>query len=291
MDLTIVLIILQLIYLEGILSIDNAAVLAALVSPLPKDEQVPWPGPLQWLRRPVHRLLGGQRMAALKVGLLGAYVGRGLMLFLASLVIRNPWLIILGALYLVKLGAEHLGTDEPGERDSAFASHRTQGRGFWAVVLTVELADLAFSLDNVVVAVALSKELWVILLGVFLGIVTMRFAAGIFVYLIHREPALKPASYVLVLVIGLELLAESFFSLHTDAGVKFLISASIVVGALLYGHVPLIRRVVQLLRWFRPLLGLVNHLFDLALRPLLILFEVIVGGVRAGFRILEARRE
>ena len=89
-DLNVIYIIVQVIFLEGILSIDNAAVLGAMVSVLPKQDMVPWPGPLKSLGPPVHQLLGGQRSAALKVGLLGAYAGRGLMLILANFVIHNP---------------------------------------------------------------------------------------------------------------------------------------------------------------------------------------------------------
>jgi tellurite resistance protein TerC len=190
LDLSVILIILQLIYLEGILSIDNAAVLGAMVSHLPREEPIPWPRLLRFLQKPVHRLLGGQRLAALKVGLLGAYLGRGSMLFIASWVIQNRWLLLLGGLYLIKLAVDHLG-ETPMEAAAAAAEAAGQPvprleRSFWSVVLAVELADLAFSLDNVVAAVALSRELWVVLTGVFLGIVTMRFAAGIFVYLIAR---------------------------------------------------------------------------------------------------------
>ncbi len=90
-DLSFVYIIIQVIFLEGILSIDNAAVLGAMVSVLPAKDMVPWPGPLKFLGPPVHRILGGQRSAALKVGLLGAYLGRGLMLVLANFVIHNPY--------------------------------------------------------------------------------------------------------------------------------------------------------------------------------------------------------
>src|SRR5512135_3908478 len=99
-DLGFLYVIVQVIFLEGILSIDNAAVLGAMVSVLPKDKMVPWPGPLKFLGPPIHRLLGGQRPAALKVGLLGAYFGRALMLLLASFVIQNHFLKILGAAYL-----------------------------------------------------------------------------------------------------------------------------------------------------------------------------------------------
>jgi tellurite resistance protein TerC len=77
------------IFLEGILSIDNAAVLGAMVSIHPTKEMAPWPKPLRFLGLPIHRLLGGQRSAALKVGLLSAYFGRGLMLVMASFVVQN----------------------------------------------------------------------------------------------------------------------------------------------------------------------------------------------------------
>ena len=45
-----VTIIIQLIFLEGILSIDNAAVLGALVVVLPVDKLVPFPRSLAFLR-------------------------------------------------------------------------------------------------------------------------------------------------------------------------------------------------------------------------------------------------
>jgi tellurite resistance protein TerC len=76
-DLNFIYIIIQVIFLEGILSIDNAAVLGAMVSVLPKQDMVPWPVSLKSLGPPVHRFLGAQRSSPLKVDLLGAYLGRG----------------------------------------------------------------------------------------------------------------------------------------------------------------------------------------------------------------------
>src|SRR6185503_13621572 len=98
--------------------------------------------------------------------------GRGLMLLMASYVIANPWLRLLGAFYLIKLAFENLGVSEHPEGESGTET-RTSAGTFWSIVLSVELADLAFSIDNVVAAVALSNELWVVMLGVALGIVTL----------------------------------------------------------------------------------------------------------------------
>ncbi|MGA2316063.1 MAG: hypothetical protein ABSG71_06745 [Thermodesulfobacteriota bacterium] len=167
-----------------------------------------------------HRILGGQRAAALKVGLLGAYLGRGLMLVMANFVIHNHYLKILGAAYLIKLAFENLGESESGEEDQV-RTKKVEGKGFWSVVIAVELADLAFSLDNVVAVVALSDNLYIVMFGVFIGILTMRFAAGIFTWMILREPILKPAAYLVVFNIGTELLLDEFLGIEFGAGLKF----------------------------------------------------------------------
>ena len=109
MNVAFITIILQLIFLECILSIDNAAVLGAMVSRLPNNRSVPWPQSLRGGLSKLDPLLGPQRQAALKVGLLGAYAGRILMLFLASIIIQNVWMHILGATYLIYLAIRHFG--------------------------------------------------------------------------------------------------------------------------------------------------------------------------------------
>jgi tellurite resistance protein TerC len=215
MDTSVLLIVLQLIFLEGILSLDNAAVLGAMVAPLPNDQPVPWPRALRGVGRMLDKPLGMQRDAALKVGLLGAYLGRGLMLVLATIVIQNPWLRLIGALYLLYLALDYLGNlGRAGGDAHEVQHHEAESTGFWSVVLTVELADLAFSLDNVVAAVALSEEYWVVLLGVAIGIVLMRFAASLFSRMIAWEPNLEIAAYLLIFAISIELILDDLFHIH-----------------------------------------------------------------------------
>ncbi len=259
-----IFVIIQLIFLEGILSIDNAAVLGAMVSVLPANEPIPWPRALALMNQWGDRVLGGQRAAALKVGLLGAYLGRGLMLFLATFIVRNPWLRILGAAYLFKLAIAHLGSDhQQAESEGEDRTQDLSSKTFWGVVLAVELADLAFSLDNVVAAVALSNTFWVIMLGVALGILTMRFAAQIFTLMIEREPVLVTAAYILVLNISVELLISDlapYFSAHEiefASWQKFLISVLTLALCLAYAHAPWLQRLL------RPLLQLVSRIFGI----------------------------
>ncbi len=292
LDLGLLTVVLQLIFLEGILSFDNAAVLGAMVAPLPADQGVPWPRALRPLGRVLDPLLGPQRTAALKVGLLGAYLGRGLMLVMASFVIQNPWLQLLGALYLVKIATEHLSTFHKEETvPDEVAALRNKARGFWATVLMVELMDLAFSLDNVVAAVALSRHLAVVMLGVALGILTMRFAAGLFAKLIEKEPILSTAAYLLVLNIGVEFLLGEFLHIEFHELTRFLINALTLGLTLLYAHTPALQRALA-----RPLAWLARGFFylDKALNLLLLpfqwLFHLLWAGLTAPFARQRANR-
>ena len=286
-DLSFVYIIIQVIFLEGILSIDNAAVLGAMVSELSPQEMVPWPEPLKSLGPPTHRILGGQRSAALKVGLLGAYVGRGLMLVLASFVIHNQFLKFLGAAYLIKLAFESLsqmGADDEEEQTTALSM---RGKGFWGVVIAVELADLAFSLDNVVAVVALSSNLYIVLFGVFIGILTMRFAATLFTFMILKEPILKPAAYIVVFNIGAELLLDEFVGIEFAGATKFLISAGTLILAVVYAHLKPLHRLQPVFSQAGQGMGKVNELLDHILKPVGQLLKIILRGI--GFVLRSAK--
>jgi tellurite resistance protein TerC len=277
-DLNVIYIIVQVIFLEGILSIDNAAVLGAMVSVLPPKDMVPWPGPIKFLGPPVHRVLGGQRSAALKVGLLGAYVGRGLMLVLANFVIHNPYLKVLGAAYLIKLAFSNLGEAESGEEDQV-RSKRMEGKSFWSIVIAVELADLAFSLDNVVAVVALSSNLYLVMFGVFIGILTMRFAAGIFTWMILKEPILKPAAYLVVFNIGAELLLDEFLGIEIGGPLKFMISAGTLILFVVYARLKPLHILQPVFDWVAEGMADVNELFDWALIPVVLVIKILFKGI------------
>ncbi len=269
MDWTIPVIILQLIFLEGVLSIDNAAVLGTMVSHLPDKNPVPWPKSLQKIGDALHPLLGNERTAALRVGLLGAYVGRGAMLFAASMVSHNPWIKVVGAAYLIRLAFDNLGEAEENEDDPH--THPIVSVNFWSIVVTIELTDLIFSLDNVVAAVALSSKLWVVICGVFIGILLMRFAAGWFSYLVDKEPVLKKAAYLLILNIGAELLITEFAHIEINSWLRFGISIGTIALALLYAHSKLLQKLNPVLLWLAQGFANVNELVDWALVPFLAL--------------------
>ena len=273
----IIVIILQLIFLEGILSIDNAAVIGALVSPLPDDKHIEWPRSLQRFGEWLHPMLGNQRMAALRVGLLGAYLGRGLMLFLTSFIIHNSWIKLLGAAYLIHLAFDNLEDRSIGSGEDDEQMRPIKVQTFWATVLTVETMDLIFSIDNVVAAVSLSDKLWVVMLGVAIGILTMRFAAGVFSYAVRREPILQQAAYVLVLNIGIELTLQQVWHIEIPDMLRFGISVTTILLALAYAHSPFLQRFRFVLTWLAQGIGIVNELVDWIFAPIRGLFNAIVA--------------
>lgn len=192
------MVVLMLVLIEGILSVDNAAVLATMVMGLPEH----------------------QRGKALRWGILGAYLFRGLCLALASWLIAIWWLEPIGGLYLLYLTWRHFccrGGEEHhagGIPQQTWWQRLTGGRlsQFWATVIAVEVMDLAFSLDNVLAAVAYVKnfpmpsKLVLVCIGVFLGILTMRFAAQGFVVLMQRYAFLETCAFVVIGILGCKLM-------------------------------------------------------------------------------------
>ncbi|WEK55068.1 MAG: TerC family protein [Candidatus Cohnella colombiensis] len=175
-------IIASLILLEGLLSADNALVLAVMVKHLPKEQQ----------RR------------ALFYGILGAYIFRFVAIGLGTYLVEFTAVKVLGALYLLYIAYSGLfkGSDD-GEV-------KNKGYGFWKTVLLVELMDIAFSIDSVIAAFGVSEQVWVLFLGGILGVLMMRGVAQVFLKLIERFPELEQTAFILIVIIAGKMLAGAF---------------------------------------------------------------------------------
>jgi YkoY family integral membrane protein len=208
----------NLIIIESLLSVDNAAVLATMVMDLPKE----------------------QREKALKYGIIGAYVFRGICLLFASLLIKVWWLKPLGGLYLLYLTVDYfrkkaakskalVAEEEAEEIDKSknwlYKSTIGWMGQFWATVALVEIMDLAFSIDNVFAAVAFSENIVLIWIGVFIGILAMRFVAQGFVKLMEKYPFLETAAFLVIGVLGIKLMLALYEHFYPEtAAAKFLAS-------------------------------------------------------------------
>jgi YkoY family integral membrane protein len=177
-----------LVALEGLLSADNALVMAILVLGLPKSD---------------HR-------AALRYGLIGGFAFRIIATLLASSLIQVGWMRLVGGLYLLYLTYTHFrggeGTDDRHQVPSAKAMLGLSP--FWATVVRVELINLAFSIDSILVAVAMSPKLWVVIAGGILGIVAMRLVVGQLLALVQRYPALVDGAFIIIAWVGFKLCWE-----------------------------------------------------------------------------------
>ncbi len=194
----------NLIIIESLLSVDNAAVLATMVMDLPEKE----------------------REKALKYGIWGAYIFRGLAMLFASILIKIWWLKPLGGLYLIYLvwdwwkGKQtETHEDDLIDKNSNWLYRVTVGSlgNFWATVVLVELMDMAFSIDNVFAAVAFTPNILLVCIGVFIGILAMRFIAQWFVSLMNKYSFLETAAFIVIGILGLKLMLSLYEHFYPES--------------------------------------------------------------------------
>src|ERR687888_1606635 len=167
-----------LVLLEGLLSADNALVLAVLVLGLPRRDQ----------------------RKALRYGIVGAFGFRILAVLLAVHLIQVGFVKLIGAIYLLYLSYKHFFASGGAEarREIKPATPWLGLSAFWATVVKVELTDIVFAVDSILVAVAMSPKLWVILSGGILGIMMMRLVIGQLLAIVERYPPLVDGAFIII---------------------------------------------------------------------------------------------
>lgn len=195
----------NLILIESLLSVDNAAVLATMVMDLPEH----------------------QRDRALKYGIWGAYIFRGIAMVFASALITIWWLKPIGGLYLLYLvyswyrSKQSEGEEEEKvNKEGNWLYRITVGTigNFWATVVLVELMDMAFSIDNVFAAVAFTPNIILVCIGVFIGILAMRFIAQWFVGLMEKYRFLETAAFIVIAILGIKLALSLYEHFYPESG-------------------------------------------------------------------------
>jgi YkoY family integral membrane protein len=209
-----------LIVLEGALSVDNALVLGLLAGRLPKHQQ----------------------QKALTYGLIGAFAFRFIAIAAATFLLKWTIFKLLGGVYLLWVAIKHfcfennndtakknvrLGPDGHPVVDDITpdATRPAQYARFWPTVLVIEMTDIAFAVDSIVAAMGVvgnvpvdhpasapHPKLWVVIVGGFIGVVLMRFAAALFIKLLNAFPRFEVSAYLLVTLIGLKLVID--YSAH-----------------------------------------------------------------------------
>jgi YkoY family integral membrane protein len=204
-----------LVVLEGLLSADNALVVAVMILGLPRRQQ----------------------KMALRYGLVGAFAFRIAATLLAVYLIRLSFVKLLGGLYLLYLTYQHFfRSGDAEERSKPRPAKPWLGlSALWGTVVKVELVNIAFSVDSILVAVAISSKTWVVLTGGLLGIVAMRVVIAQLLTIVRRYPTLVDGAFIIIAIVGGKLLIEyaaamqwihfempKWFSLGVIAGVFLL---------------------------------------------------------------------
>jgi YkoY family integral membrane protein len=196
-----------LVVLEGLLSADNALVLAMMILGLPRKDQ----------------------KKALRYGLVGAFAFRTAATLLATYLIRIGWVQLAGGLYLLYLCYQHFFRGGGGEERTRIrpAQPWLGLSALWGTVVKVELVNIAFSVDSILVAVAMSRKTWVVLTGGLLGIVAIRVVIGQLLSLVRRYPSIVDGAFIIIAWVGVKLLVEY---LHAEGLVHFQINKWISIG-------------------------------------------------------------
>jgi YkoY family integral membrane protein len=259
-----------LIVLEGVLSIDNALVLALLAKRLPKHLQA----------------------RALTYGLVGAFLFRFIAIGTASFLLQWRIVKLLGGGYLLWVALSHLWSSRKDEAEEHVALDSEQnptlisdetGReltpeeqdeelrtrckvpmasakqvGFWSTVIVIEMTDIAFAVDSILAAIAVvgsapaghigpHPKLWVVMTGGILGVILMRMAAAMFIRLLERFPRFETSAYMLVFVIGAKLLVDWWFNtadhphtvdFHDPASTAFWVFWLLMLLCIAFGFLP-----------------------------------------------------
>ncbi|MFJ5750200.1 TerC family protein [Peribacillus frigoritolerans] len=185
-----------LIFLEGLLSADNALVLAIMSKHLPKEQQ----------------------KKAINIGLLLAFIFRIGAIFIISYLFHVWQVQAIGAAYLIFISLKHLLKRDHGDKEK-------KGKSYRMTIAQIALADIAFAIDSILAAVALvialpdtpmgdiggmdGAKFIVILLGAIAGLIVIRFAAGYFVKVLTERPSLETAAMLIVGWVGVKLLMHT----------------------------------------------------------------------------------
>ena len=210
-----------LVLLEGLLSADNALVLAILVLGLPRREQ----------------------RKALRYGIVGAFFFRIVAILLAVHLIQVGFVKLVGAGYLLWLSYSHFFGRAEGE-DRRVIKPATPWLGltpFWATVVKVELTDIVFAVHSILVAVAMSPKTWVVITGGILGIIAMRMVIGQLLRVVRRYPTLVDAAFIIIAWVAIKLLVEylnsaGYIDFHINKWLSFGLIVAIFSVAYLYAR-------------------------------------------------------
>jgi predicted tellurium resistance membrane protein TerC len=213
---------LALAALEIVLGIDNIVFIAIMVQRLPE----------------------ASRKAAYRLGLGAALITRLMLLFTLKWIVelteplftvlaqeisgRDLVMLIGGAFLIFKSSSEIFHKVE--HKDEAQDSQRQHREAsFGGVIVQIMLVDIVFSLDSVITAVGIAKELWVMAVAMISAVLVMMLFAQAVGDFVNRHPSMQILALSFLLLIGVLLVAEGFDQHVSKGYIYFAMAFSIGV--------------------------------------------------------------
>lgn len=200
MTYEIIVSLLSLIALEAVLGIDNVIFISILAAKLPPEQQE----------------------KARRLGLILAGVLRLILLLLISFILKldndlffigeegisgKDLVLLAGGLFLIYKSAKEIYHKMEGMEGDETAK-MTKATTFGNVLVQILIMDMVFSVDSIITAIGMVKEIWVMYVAVIASVILMLFAARPISNFVNRHPAFKMLALSFLLLIGFSLISE-----------------------------------------------------------------------------------
>ena len=180
-----------IVSLELVLSADNAVALASITKNLNNIDL---------------------QKSALNVGIFIALLLRILVILTAEFFL-NFWPVkLIGGIYLISLSIFKFTSFKSNHKTNSNNSSSTNSNtSLFKVIILLSVTDLAFSIDSITAAVAISDQLLLVVTGAIIGVVALRFTSGLFIKWLEVYINLEKAGYIAVGIIGIKLIIQLIF--------------------------------------------------------------------------------
>ncbi len=180
-----------IISLELVLSADNAVALASITKNLNNIDL---------------------QKKALNIGIFIALLLRILVILTAQFFL-NFWPVkLIGGIYLISLSISKLFVfnNNQSTNNDEINTHKFK-TSLLKVILLLSVTDLAFSIDSITAAVAISDQFLLVITGAIIGVIALRFTSGLFIKWLEIYINLEKAGYIAVAIIGVKLIVQLIF--------------------------------------------------------------------------------
>jgi len=177
-----------IVSLELVLSADNAVALASITKNLNNISL---------------------QKKALNIGVFIALILRILVILTAQFFL-NFWPVkLIGGLYLITLSIfKFIDINKSDSNDNLSFTNNNSEISIFKVILLLAITDLAFSIDSITAAVAISDQFLLVITGAIIGVIALRFTSGLFIKWLEIYTNLEKAGYIAVALIGVKLILQ-----------------------------------------------------------------------------------